>query len=216
MPDLDKETVMQLTNSDYEKISEYAFSKLNPGWRPEIQESPNGDGVWDANKRFAHLAPKYFERSSPPPYIRHAYAAAMEVASWACTHLGLWPDFMPGPDTTIRVLDYPPGATTAPHTDFDLFTLRLYRNDVGAFRYLNGSDECPSLAKSRERFPGIHFGEILSQLDPKFTATEHEVVGSQAPQQSIVLFVVPEWDARLPSGQTVAEWMTERKARSRR
>ena len=197
-----------------EQLIEYAFSDANPGWRPEIQESPNGDGVWDTNKRFAHVAPKYFNDETPK-FVHTEYAFQRYLALHACRLLEIPKEFHPGPDCTLRVLDYPPGATSPPHTDFTMFTLRVWRDDVDAFRYLGDVD--PNLASIRKRFPGIHFGELIAEIDPKrFTATEHEVVATEHPQSSCVFFVMPNLSAILPSGLSVGDWLDERKSRSRR
>lgn len=195
-------------------LIEYAFSDANPGWRPEIQESPNGDGVWDTNKRFAHIAPKYFNAATPQ-FVRSTYEKQLGLAVHACRLLRIPEAFHPGPDCTLRVLDYPVGATTAPHTDFDLFTMRVWRDDVDAFMYLGG--ECRELGSICKRYPGLHFGELLAEIDPdRFVATKHEVVASDGQQSSCVFFVMPDHSAVLPSGLTVGEWVEERKARSRR
>lgn len=197
-----------------EQLIEYAFSDANPGWRPEIQESPNGDGVWDTNKRFAHIAPKYFNAATPQ-FVRAAYEKQLGLARHACRLLRVPEAFYPGPDCTLRVLDYPAGATTAPHTDFDLFTMRVWRDDANAFKYLG--DVGPNLVSITQRYPGLHFGELLAEVSPKrFVATKHEVIASDEPQSSCVFFVMPDLDAVLPSGITVGEWVEERKARSRR
>ncbi len=206
--------VLLVIKEYFDRVAEYAFSAANKGWRPEIQESPNGDGVWDTNKRWAHLAPKYFDASTPF-LARSLHQQYSEAATRACRLLELPEEFYPGPDCTIRVLNYPAGATTAPHLDFDLFTLSMYR-DVDAFRYLDDSDQDPELLRAREQFPGIHFGELLSEISPRFKATKHEVVATDEVQNSCVFFVLPSWAAKLPSGLTVGEWVEERKARSRR
>ena len=200
---------------NYDRVAAFAFSDKNPGWRPEIEESPNGDGVWDTNKRFAHLAPKYFTDDTPRE-IKQLHSNWVIKAQQACRYLGIPGKFYPGPDCTIRVLEYPPGATTAPHLDFDMFTLSMFRDDPDAFVYLDGSDQDPELLKAREGYPGIHFGEILTEIDPKFKATNHKVDGTENTQKAMVFFVLPKWTARLPSGLTVGEWVQERKARSRR
>lgn len=195
-------------------LIEYAFSDANPGWRPEIQESPNGDGVWDTNKRFAHLAPKYFTEATPD-FVLAAYEKQLGLATHACRLLQIPKAFHPGRDCTLRVLDYPAGATTAPHTDFDLFTMRVWRDASHAFRYLGGRGV--ELWAIRGRYPGLHFGELMAEIDPKrWEATEHEVVASDEPQSSCVFFVMPDLGAVLPSGLAVGDWLEERKARSRR
>lgn len=215
---------MIYTKEDYDRIHKFAFSDENPGWNPDVIESPNGDGVWDEHKRYAHLAPKYFDQasvSSPSFYtemysngIFQLYHQARNEADRICRHLDIPKEFWSADDSTLRILDYPAGATTAPHTDFDLFTLCLYRDDMDAFKYLSGEDD-PLLERAREISPGIHFGELMTELNGA-QETEHEVLGTDNRQCSIVFFVVPNHKAILPSGISVGKWMDERKNRSRK
>lgn len=198
----------QLNTTEFEQLSQWAFSRYNSGYMPEVQEAPNGDGMWDVAKRYAHVAPKY----GLGPF-EALYYTALESATIAALALGIAPEYYPGSDSTLRVLHYPPGATTAPHTDFDLFTLRLYRSDAAPFRYLGGA--CEELDAARVHFPGIHFGELMTEIYGT-PATKHEVIATERDTFSCVLFVMPPLDAKLPHGTTVAQWVQERKARSRR
>src|SRR5690606_20701972 len=125
-----------LTRKDFNKLARFALTSANPGYKPNVIESPDGDGVWDTQKRYGHVAPKYFRRTGIGERELEAqriYNFAMRRAMRVCQDMNLPPEFYPGPDSTLRVLEYPPGATTAPHCDFDLFTLCLYRNDMDAF-----------------------------------------------------------------------------------
>ena len=209
---------MKLSKDEYNKLAAFAFSEGNPGYKPEVVESPNGDGVWDEKKKYAHIAPKYF---SVTPSDLHGldnakamYNKAHDVADSVCKHLGLPEKYWGGPDSTLRVLHYPPGATTAPHTDFNLFTICMYRDDINAFKYLEGENEI-ILAKGRRLSPGLHIGEIMTEINGA-QATKHEVLGTDNTQCSAVFFVVPAHDAILPSGKTVGEWMANRIKRSRK
>ncbi len=192
-----------LTHPQFERLKAYAFSERNPGYRPEVQEAPNGDGVWDAQKKYAHVAPKY--GLGPLGLL---YRDLVNEATGICIRLGIPSQFFPDYDSTIRVLDYPPGATSAPHTDFDMFTMCLYR-DVDAFRYLSAKPP------EAEDFPGLHFGELFTEITGR-EATRHEVIATEKPQWSAVFFVMPPLGAVLPSGLSVGEWLQERKERSRR
>ena len=213
--------VQMISFSDYVDVSTFAFSDKNPGYNSQVIESPNGDGVWDKRKKYAHLAPKYFDVTRLKDkfsldYIkmRLIYRKAVNEAAEVCKFLDLPPEFYPGPDSTMRVLWYPKGATTAPHTDFDLFTICMYRNQLDSFIYLDDETE-PSLELAKSFFPGIHFGELMTEVNG-MKATKHEVIGTEESQQSIVFFVVPPHQSVLPSGQTVGDWIMERKYRSRK
>ncbi len=208
---------MRLTEQQYETLATFAFSDKNPGYRPSVVEAPNGDNVWDESKRYAHLAPRYFEETDPNVdhlEIKELYELARRTAEQVCEMLNLSREFFPGRDSTLRILHYPPGAATAPHTDFDLFTICMYRDDTDAFKYLDGEEDA-LLTRARKFSPGIHFGELMTEINDAM-ATNHEVIGTERIQKSAVFFVVPDHSAVLPSGLTVGEWMTERKNRSRK
>ncbi len=215
---------MRLTKSDYEKVHAFAFSEHNPGYTPEVIESPNGDTNWDTTKKYAHIAPKYFKQMKAPSIskflgtgpdsINSIYEGARKKAISICQALDIPKEFWGGDDSTLRILDYPPGATTAPHTDFNLFTVCLYRDDTASFKYLSGSTN-PLLNRARDISEGIHFGEIMTEING-CEATKHEVVATKNRQCSIVFFVVPNHESILPSGISVGDWLEERKNRSRK
>lgn len=206
---------MKLTDTDYRALHSIVFQPDYPGYRPNVVESPNGDGKWDREKRYAHIAEKYLDLM-PPSYAKtFLFSVLFDAVVEAAV---LWPDFggtsvfHPHYNySALRILDYPPGATSAPHTDFDLFTLMLYRDQPEKFRYLDGT-EPPEAAQKLS--PHIHFGELYEELGLG-KATKHEVVASDVPQHSIVFFAIPDHAAVLPSGLTVGQWLTERMARSR-
>jgi len=206
---------MTFTQEQYNTLSSFAFSSFNTGFKPSVIESPNGDNIWDDLKRYAHIAPKYFASIEDQiPDIIALYEMAKNEALCASYMLNLPEEFYPGPDSTLRILQYQPGATTAPHVDFDLFTISMYRNTLDTFKYLDGEND-PLLQRVREYYPGIHLGELVTEINGA-AATKHEVVASDDWQYSAVFFVVPEHTAILPSGLTVGQWMTERKERSRK
>lgn len=214
-----------ITCEEFDRLAAYAFSSANPGYKPTVREAPNGDGTWDEQKEYAHLAPKYFSGGTPEPIIE-AWTDAMIAAIDVCDQLGL-SSWRPGPDSTLRLLRYLPGATTAPHTDFDLFTLSLYRSHKDAFKYIDAepatigdwnTDRERSrrlLTKARELSPGIHFGELMTEI-LGVPATPHETLPLDEWSYSAVFFVIPDHAKRLPSGVTVGEWIRERVARSRK
>ena len=219
------------TAADYKIISDIVFQKNYPGYRPKVVESPDGDGKWDDKKRYGHVAEKYlreFKNQGPKgtshetyaqyqatvlgDYLRQANEKAIQVAIELGVPKELWPVEKYG---ALRILEYPPGAITHPHVDFDLFTLMCYRNIPEDFHYV---DWCDYLLEAGKLNQQIHFGEILELVVPEYKATRHEVVADPAAraQYSIVYFAIPDWNAELPDGQTVGEWLEPRLERSRK
>jgi hypothetical protein len=219
-----------------------------PGYRPEVKEIPNGDGKVDATKRFAHIALKYLDAPGSEwmsDFAKRALREALAVAHFeACRvaeALGVPAAFYPRAEFgALRLLEYPPGAGSEEHTDFDLFTVLCYRETPGDLELLEGGDAAHEMivgryAKATDIDPHLHIGEIgeLVGLGP---ATPHRVPARDYVQRSIVYFAIPDHAARLPrrvegvsryaqSGeiagvsyapdQTVGEWLKERLARSR-
>jgi hypothetical protein len=210
-----------------------------------VVESPNGDEVKDTEKRYADVAEKYLDQYLHQPsvtrkteqtdnyhvlsdYLEKAHQLSLEVAIKIGVPKPFWPVKKYG---VLRVLEYNDKATTAPHKDFDLFTLMFYRNLPEYFKYidqLNNNTKYEDFEKmkiskkllrsAQELNAQVHFGEILEEIDSKaFLATPHEVVSSGGPwQYSVVYFAVPdEQNAVLPSGLSVGEWMAKRKGASR-
>jgi isopenicillin N synthase-like dioxygenase len=183
---------------DYGYLHSQVFKPGYAGYRPTVQEIPNGDGKVDAGKRFAHAAPKYHPHARLEAY----YSAAFRAARVKAVELGVPRAFMPSYEhSCLRVLEYPPGTGGGEHTDVDLFTLNLYRNQPECLVSDDGRTAC-------------HLGEIAELLG-LVKATSHHVLMSATPQHSIVFFAIPDHAARLPGGPTVGEWLTERIARSR-
>lgn len=152
-----------LTASDYAKIHSLVFRDDYPGYKPNVVESPNGDGKLDTEKRYAHVAQKYlfqqneytlkYEKANGfhpsherdtvlQEYLNKAHDLSIQVAIAIGVPRPFWPVKKYG---ALRVLEYNGEAVTNPHKDFDLFTLMLYRNDESCFRYLEqpspGGDE---------------------------------------------------------------------------
>lgn len=210
--------------NDYNLIHEIVFSQKNPfpGYRPTIIESPNGDSYWDTEKRYAHVAKKYFTSDYVKDnfesfkvlnsYLEEAHKKSLQVAEYLGIPEEYHPDIEYG---ALRILEYPPGSVTHPHKDFDLFTLMCYRDIPETFKYLD-ENKTNSASKYQDVSQYIHFGEILELLAPEYPATMHEVVADSKPQHSIVYFTIPNHSTLLPTGETVKEWLDERLSRSRK
>lgn len=176
------------------------------GYKPNTAEAPNGDANVDRQKRYLHIAMKY----DPPAWAREYLARAHFEACRIAEVLGVPDHLYPRvADGTLRVLNYPAGASSAPHTDFDLFTVHCYRNTWEQFVRHDPVDP-----RAEAIDPDVHLGEI-AELCGLGKATRHEVLPSKWPQFSIVYFAMPAHDADLPGGQTVGLWLAERYARSR-
>lgn len=223
------------TAHDYRILSDLVFRENYPGYRPNVVESPNGDGKWDGEKRYAHIADKYLKSAwdklghikdwndesvkehacltTLSEYMNKAHVKALEVAVELGVPKAMWPNYKA---SAMRVLEYPPGSVSHEHTDFDLFTLMCYRNIPEDFRYTGQISEQLQLANQLNR--QIHFGEILELVNSNFTPTGHKVIEDAMgrTQYSIVYFALPSHDAVLPDGQTVGEWLEERYSRSRK
>ncbi len=235
----------QLFNaSDYATIHSLVFRDDYPGYKPNVVESPNGDGKLDSLKRYAHVADKYLSEQPDAStyngrdfilstYLDRAHLLSLEVAISIGVPREFWPVRKYG---ALRVLEYGTDAVTNPHTDFDLFTLMCYRNLPEYFTYclpprdskrsvwlsgLSREDTAvhrDSARRAQHLNSQVHFGELLEEIDSRtFKADDHKVIASGGPSQySIVYFAVPSEEAVLPSGLTVGQWMAERKGRSRR
>ncbi len=215
------------TPSEYAHLHSLVFRNDYPGYTSNVVEAPNGDGNKDLEKRYAHVAYKYLASDSGvdkqtknilTDYLEKAHALAIEVAIAIGVPSAFWPVREYG---ALRVLEYNSIATTAPHKDFDLFTLMCYRNLPDYFKYISQDasqyKKNKALHSAQKLNSQVHFGEILEEIDPDtFQATPHEVVASKGPYQySVVYFSIPSHDAVLKSGVTVGEWLKERMSRSR-
>jgi hypothetical protein len=201
-----------LNATDYKLLHALTFAPDYPH-KPK-DEIPNGDGKVDAGKRYRHVATKYLEQDSNgsrvgvlSQYLHRAHNLALEVAVAFGLPQAAWPKLEA---CALRVLEYPAGVGGHLHTDFDLFTLSLYRN-CDALRIYRDAPLPPAVHKLN---PGCHRGELFAELDYA-DADQHEIFPESARQQSIVYFALPAPELVLPSGQTSGEWLAERYARSR-
>lgn len=196
---------MRFTEEEYQEMHDLTFGDPNySGYRPTVQEAPNGDGKWDEEKKYAHIAMKY----DPGPVLKRYYARAYEEAHNVSKRLGFPSHLYPSWDNScMRILDYPPGASSAEHTDFDLFTIQLFRDQPEGFVRTGTVDQADESIST-----GIHFGE-MAEVAGLRKAMPHYVKGLGVRQRSIVFFVIPPPESSLI---TVGAWLDERYARSRR
>jgi hypothetical protein len=193
---------MIFTASDYATLASIVFRPDYPGNATArgVVEAPNGDGHRDRQKSYSHVATKYLDKMLTggfklKPFLQRAHREALLFACKRNVPEPFWPSYEYG---ALRVLEYPVGATSALHTDFDLFTLNLYRNVA--------NDGLP--------YGEVHMGE-LGELLGLGHACPHAVRPMNVIQQAIVYFAIPSHDAVLPSGQSVGAWIQDRLARSR-
>ena len=172
----------------------WSFSSHNAGYRPDVLEVPHGDGRVDSGKRYAHVAPKY----GMPRDVEWLWNLYLESSRELSMRMGVPKQYLPGADSTLRCLRYDAGVGSEAHTDFCLLTLNVWRDCAN-----------PGL----RGFP-FHTGELMTEITGR-EADEHWVEPLESAQESIVFFAVPDHDAALPSGETVGDWMRERKSRSR-
>lgn len=192
---------------DYAALAAIVFRPDYPGNATArgVVEAPNGDAAAkDAGKRYSHVAVKYIDQMGQgtgkmlEAYLEEAWSRALSICDNVFGELpeGFYPSWQHG---CLRVLEYPPGAGSAEHTDFDLFTINCYRNTSN-----------PGLGTEE-----VHMGELGEMLGLGL-ARSHFVLPSATPQHSIVYFAIPDHATVLPGGRgTVGEWLTERLARSR-
>jgi hypothetical protein len=202
----------QFTAEDYKAIYSEVFSGAYPGYKADILESPHGDGNLDLGKRYAHVNIQYFRqyRYNPVGLLTHlcrAHALAMKVA----TALGVPAPFLPSFEhSTLRIIEYSPGAISHPHTDMDLFTLMLYRDQPEHFHMDRDAPKAASRLNDQ-----VHLGEIAEMLGLG-KAQKHWVSPSGTVQRSIVYFAIPNHEETLSTGKSVGDWLTKRLARSRK
>lgn len=184
--------------TEFDWLFAEAFSPANAGYRPNLREIPNGDGKVDHGKRFAHVNPHRYRHS---PDLTTFYAQELAHARDLATRLDLP---TPGPDSTLRFLEYPSGVGGERHTDFSMFTRSVYQSGPGLV--VEGP---PSLE------PLLHIGELAELINPELKAAPHYVVPGPMLRRSIVFFAMPPFDHILPCRTAVGVWVAERKARSR-
>lgn len=201
------------TEADWNALAALVFRDDYPGNATArgVVEAPNGDPAQlDTRKRYAHVAWKYqvqLARGDAPDFpavgqitlrilLERAWFQSCELAWKLRVPAAFHPSYGDG---ALRVLEYPAGVgASAVHTDFDLFTINLWRNVPN-----------PGLPVGR-----VHMGELgeLLRLGP---ATPHHVEPLPVVQRSLVYFAIPDHSAVLPGGVTVGQWIAERKSRSR-
>lgn len=202
------------TDQDYEFLHSQVFRSDYSGYKPSVIEIPNGDGKADVEKRYAHIAKKYFttdeQWTTLMPYLERAHDLAWEMGRL----IGLPNKYMPDiRHSALRILDYPPGSISNRHEDFDLFTLMCYRDQPEMFQ----SDEVEGgiiIDQLRMFDPQAHLGQLGTVIGLG-AATPHWVLPSETRQRSIVHFVIPDHESVLPGDITVRGWLNERMARSR-
>jgi hypothetical protein len=186
------------------------------GYKPEQLEAPNGDGNVDTKKRYLHVALKY----DPPAFAREYLARAHFEACRIAEAIGVPDAYYPKVENgTLRVLDYPAGAGSAEHTDFDLFTVHCYRSTPEDFLRCDAVDP-----RAEAVDPDVHFGDI-GQAVGLGTATRHYVPERDYAQRAIVYFAMPANGAIMPAdaciasglpiGTTAIKWIADRYSRSR-
>jgi hypothetical protein len=208
---------MRLFNrNEYDRLCDLFTLTGYAGYKPEVLEAPNGDGKIDARKRYLHVALKYSPPAWAIAYLARAHFEACRIAE----AIGVPPAFYPKVENgTLRVLDYPPGAGSAEHTDFDLFTVHCYRSSPKDFVKVENPDwpvqyDWPARVDALRIDPDVHFGDIGAEvgLGP---ATRHMVPERDYRQEAIVYFAMPANDARMPDGSRAIDWIADRYARSR-
>jgi hypothetical protein len=203
---------------EFEDLSLLFDSTLKyAGYRPDVLEAPNGDGNIDDKKRYLHIALKY----DPPEWARWYLARAHFEACRIAEALGVPDAFYPKVENgTLRVLQYPAGAGSAEHTDFDLFSVHCYRSTPEDFHRVDAVDP-----RAEAIDPDIHFGDLGAAIGLGYFATRHYVPERPYAQQAIVYFAMPANGARMPDaacvssglplGTTAIDWIADRYKRSR-
>jgi hypothetical protein len=194
------------TADDYNYLSSL-FNTDYAGYKPDVVEAPNGDGKLDTEKRYLHIALKYNPPERALCYLARAHFEACRVAEAMKVPAEFYPRVEDG---TLRVLDYPAGASSAEHTDFDLFTVHCYRNIWEPFERTLTLLESPAFERGCEINPGLHVGE-LAEVTGLARATPHLVRAAESAQEAIVYFAMPAMNAVLPGGLTVLQWLADRK-----
>ncbi len=207
--------------ADYAALAAIVFRPDYPGNATArgVVEAPNGDAnARDTGKKYAHISDQYLDalphgRNNDAvkvldEYMYQAFIRACQVAEALDVPMAFWPRLEFG---CLRVLEYPPGAGSAPHTDVGLLTLNLYRDQPEKLlTYATGvHDDWSSVG-----VPPYHLGRLAREIGIG-TAAPHRVDPSTTSQHSIVYFAVPNHDAMLPSGQRLGNWLDREMAKMR-
>lgn len=198
--------MIEFTAGDFDFWSDFAFNPDYPGCRKAGFEQP--DSGQGSGYEYSHIAHKYLGQESVG-YSNHArtiLGQMVDKSRLTAMEYGIGPDFLPTvEDSTLRLLRYPPNTASAKHTDFCLMTFPLWRSDWSYYHHSS---------TAIEKY-GIHYGEIMEQLQAGRKATPHWVDASPVWQYSAVFFAMPSLAAVLPNGQTVGEWVASRKEETR-
>lgn len=183
-----------------------------PGYNPPGTERADMYALGDYS--YAHVATKYLsqdcealsdgQRNAMLNMLKDLVNTARRYSVGYEIPREFWPTME---DSTLRLLEYRPGAVIEEHTDFNLFTVNLYRTSRAPYRH--GDD------RAEAHIDNVHIGEIWEQIDAERTATPHWTDVHPHTQYSVVFFAMPSLKAMLPSGVTVGEWLKDRKAQSR-
>lgn len=200
---------------DYKQLHTL-FASDYAGYKPNVLEAPNGDGKVDAQKRYLHVALKYNPPEWALQYLARAHFEACRVAEAMGVPDAYYPRVENG---TLRVLEYPAGAGSAEHTDFDLFTVHCYRSTPEDFvsEPLTGTTSVHFTSHTRGLAvnEGLHIGDIGAEIGLASKATRHHVPERHYSQQAIVYFAMPANGALMPNGVRAIDWIADRYARSR-
>lgn len=223
---------IQIFNAlDYAMLHGLAFNeRINPGYKPKVKESPNGDGKVDTSKRYAHIARKYIEKmplgaQAERHFFEQVLSKCQQVAISVAVDLGIpepyWPNLE---DSTLRLIEYNESAGAETHCDWpDLFTLMAYRNLPEFFEYVHDTPEeakqlYVDLNRAHRFNSQIHYGGLMEQIVPGTKPTKHRVRPTNTPgvwQFSAVFFAMPKLSAVLPDGRTVKQYVDEHMAKMR-
>lgn len=184
----------------YDQLKALTFRPEYPGFRPDVLEAPNRDGRIDHGKLYSHVALRYLRGHDHGPLF-DAFVVSLQLARQVATAAGVTGIYQPDAETSaLRVLWYPAGAGSCGHTDSDLLTLNLYRNERE-----------PLYTESQTFW---HWGDLAGVLGLG-KPCRHGVRAAAYPQESIVFAANPRADAVLPDGRTVGEWLKENVGKQR-
>jgi hypothetical protein len=162
------------------------------GYKPAEREAPNSDGRVDEGKRYLHVALKYDPPAWAVEYLARAHFEACRIAE----RIGVPDAFYPRVENgTLRVLEYPAGAGTEEHTDFDLFTVNLWRSTPEDHEHYSGNGPKGSWELGVN---GAHHVGRIGELVGMGAATPHRVPARPYAQKALVYFAMPAMAARLP------------------
>ena len=186
------------------KLREIMFAEDWPGYKPEVREIPDGQGEVDQHKRYSHISLHDLDKydGEHKAFLTRLYNQAYKHAvQYYEQRMGLGDQAIPAiEECCLRLSEYPPGVGGEAHTDFDLFTMNLWRSHRDLLI---------------PRRP-VHYGELLELLTYDEVAHRHRIEPHETDTQVAVLFfVLPARDTKLPGGRTMGEWLDERLARSR-